>query len=83
MPLPLCEAVIEQVPAAMNVAVVPLIVHMVCVVDAKLTVSPELAVAESVSGVPTVCAPGFAKVIVCAISAGLTVKLCMTGVAAA
>ena len=69
MLLPACDAVIEHGPAAMNVAVVPLTVHVVCVVDAKLTVSPELAVATSVNGFPTVCAPGLAKVIVCDCSA--------------
>jgi hypothetical protein len=54
------------------------------VVEAKLTARPEVAVAESVSGVPTVCAPGLAKVMVCAVSgAALTVKLCGTIGAAA
>jgi hypothetical protein len=28
---------------------------MVCVADVKMTAKPELAVAESVSGIPTVC----------------------------
>jgi hypothetical protein len=84
MLLPACEAVIEQVPAAINVAVVPLTVQTVCVVDAKLTVSPELAVAANVRGVPTVCVAGVAKVIVCAAGvAASTVKLLVTGAAAA
>src|SRR5271157_1206333 len=81
--LPACVAWIVQAPAAMNVAVVPLTVQMLVVVEAKATVGPELAVAESVSGFPTVCVPGLAKVMVCAIGAALTVKLCETGVAAA
>jgi hypothetical protein len=72
------------VPAVKNVAAVPLTVQTVCVVDAKLTASPELAVAVSVSGVPTVCAAGCAKVIVCAVSgAAFTAMLLETGVAAA
>jgi hypothetical protein len=50
-----------------KVAVVPLTVQTLVVVDAKLTVKPELAVATSVSGVPTVCGPGLAKVIVCGV----------------
>ena len=56
--MPACVASIVQVPAAKNVAVVPLTVQTVAVVDAKLTVNPELAVAVSVSGVPTVCVAG-------------------------
>jgi hypothetical protein len=47
VPLPACEAVIEQVPAAMNVAVVPLTVHICGVSEVKVTGSPELAVAVS------------------------------------
>ena len=62
-----------QVPALTNVAVLPLTVQMVVVLEAKLTVNPELAVAESVSGVPTVCVPGVLKVIVCASFASVTV----------
>ena len=63
-----------QVPEAINVAVVPETVHMLVVVEVKLTARPELAVAESVSGVPTVCAAIVGKVMVCASS--FTVKLC-------
>ena len=81
--MPACDAVIEQVPAAIKVAVVPLTVQMLVVVEAKETAKPELAVAESVSCVPTVCVPGLAKVMVCAVCAALTVKLCGTMAAAA
>jgi len=81
--LPACDAAIEHVPVAMKVAVVLLTVQTLVVVEAKETASPELAEATSVSGVPTVCAPGLAKVMVCAIGAAFTVKLCVTGVAAA
>ena len=70
-----------QVPAARKVAVVPETVQTLAVVEVKLTGRPELAVALSVSGVPTVCAPGLAKVIVCDVR--FTVKLCATIVAAA
>jgi len=71
------------VPALRNVAVVPLTVQTVAVVEAKLTVRPDVDVAESVCGVPTVCAPGVLKVMVCDSSAAFTVKLRDTGVAAA
>jgi len=56
-----------QVPAVRNVAVVPLTVQVLVVCEAKLTVKPELAVATSVSGVPTVCVPGLLNVIVCGV----------------
>ena len=81
--MPACDAVIEQVPAAMKLAVAPETVQTLAVVEAKLTARPEVAVAVRLSGVPTVCAPGLLKVMVCAISAALTVKVCETGVAAA
>ncbi len=55
-----------QVPAVANVALVPLTVQTLAVWEAKLAARPELAVAESVSGVPTVCVPGLANVMVCA-----------------
>jgi hypothetical protein len=69
------------VPGVRNVAVVPLTVQTLVVCERKLTVNPEVAVAESVSGVPTVCVAGALNVIVC--GSGFTVKLCETGVAAA
>jgi hypothetical protein len=57
---------------------------MLVVCDAKVTVKPELAVAESVSGVPTVCVPGLEKVMVWLRRlAAFTAKLCETAVAAA
>jgi len=49
----------------MNVAVVPATVQTDCVVEAKLTARLELAVAASVSGVPTVWAAIVGKLIVC------------------
>lgn len=66
---------------ATKVAVTPLTVHMLVVVEANDTGSPEVADADNVSGVPTVCAPGLLKVIVCDFP--FTVKLRDTGVAAA
>ena len=72
--MPAWLASMVQVPAVRNVAVVPETVHMLVVVEVKLTARPELAVAESVSGVPTVCAAIVGKVMVCASS--FTVKLC-------
>ncbi len=53
-----------QVPDAMNVAVVPETVQTPVVVEVKVTAKPELAVFESVSGVPTVCEGIAAKVMV-------------------
>ena len=67
MLLPAWLASMVQVPAATNVAVVPETVQTLVVADVKATARPELAVAESVSGVPTVCVPGLAKVMVCAV----------------
>ena len=65
-------------------AVVPLTVQTLVVCEAKLTAKPELAVADSVSGVPTVCVPGELNVIDCGFKgAASTVKLRETGVAAA
>lgn len=61
-----------QVPAAINVAVVPETVQMLVVVDVKVTAKPELAVAESDSGTPTVWVPGFVKVMACITSATVT-----------
>jgi hypothetical protein len=61
-----------------------LIVQTLVVSEAKLAGNPELAVAESVSGVPTVCAPGLVNVIVCGCKdAASTVKVRDSGVAAA
>jgi hypothetical protein len=65
----------------MNVAVVPETMQTPVVVEVNVTPRPDVAVAESVSGVPTVCVPGFAKVMVCA--SAFTVKLCGTVEAAA
>jgi hypothetical protein len=67
LPLPAWSALIVQVPAVTNVSAPPLvIVHTPVVDEVNVTVSPELAVAVSVGAVPKFCAPGFAKVIVCA-----------------
>ena len=57
----------EQVPAATSVSVLPLTVQMPVVVEVKLTARPELAVAASAGGaVPTVWLPGEVNVMVCA-----------------
>ncbi len=71
-----------QVPVATNVAVVPDTVQTDVLLEAKATVRRELAEALKVSGVPTCCALMLPKVIVCALGAALTVKLCVTGAAA-
>ena len=67
MLLPGCVAWMVQVPEVMNAAVVPLTVQMPVVCEVNATVRPELAVAVSVRGLPTVCAPGLLKVIVCGV----------------
>jgi len=70
-----------QVPLAMNVAVVPETVQTLVVVDVKATASPDVAVADSVNGVPTVCAEIAEKLIVCDLP--FTWMFCGTIVAAA
>ena len=65
----------------MKLAVAPETVQTAEVVEAKLTAKPELADAESVSGVPTVWVAMAPKETVCVLP--LSVKLCKTGGAAA
>ena len=65
--MPLALALIVQVPAATNVVVIPETVQMLGVVEVKETVRLESAVAESVSGAPTVCVPGLLNVMVCVV----------------
>jgi hypothetical protein len=61
--LPAWLAVIEQVPAMSGVSVEPLTMQTLVVVEAKLTVSPELAVAVKANGeAGSVSAAGCAKV---------------------
>ena len=67
MLLPATLASMVQVPAAPNVAVVPETVQTLGVAEVQETVRPELAVAESVSGAPTVCVPGLLKVMACVV----------------
>jgi hypothetical protein len=57
-----------QVPGVTKVAVVPLIVQTPVASEANVTVRPELALADSVRGVPTVCVAGALNVIVCGFS---------------
>jgi hypothetical protein len=55
-----------QVPTVTKVKAPPLVmVHTPVVLEVKLTVRPELAVAVRVGLVPKFCAPGLAKVMVC------------------
>ena len=73
-----------QVPEVTKVAVLPCMVQTPVVCEAKVTAKPELAVADSVSGVPTVCVPGELNVIDCGFKGvASTAKLRETGVAAA
>ncbi len=69
-----------HVPAVTKVAFMPLIVQMPLVSEKKLTAKSELAVADRISGVATVCVPGALNVMVC--GSAFTVKLRETGVAA-
>src|SRR3569623_159681 len=65
--LPAWSALMVQVPAVTKVSAPPeVIVHTPVVLDEKLTVSPEVEVADSVGVVPKICAPGLLKVMVCA-----------------
>ncbi len=80
MPLPACEATMEQVPPVSRVAVLPETVHTLGVEDAKLTARPELAVAVSVTVPPAVCAGMALNVMVWL--AGFTTMLAVTCVAA-
>jgi hypothetical protein len=80
-PFPGWVAVMEQVPTAIIVTVFPETVHTRGVVEAKLTGSPELAVALMVNGgVPITTLGRVGKVMLC--PAIMTVKLCVTGDAA-
>ena len=53
-----------QVPAVTKVKMVPLTVQTPLVLELKLTVRPESAVALNVGVVPKFCDPGLVKVIV-------------------
>jgi hypothetical protein len=64
---PACVALTVHSPALKNVAFFPLTVQTLAVSEAKLTAKAELALADSVSGLPTVCVPGLSNVIVCAL----------------
>jgi hypothetical protein len=73
-------AVMEHVPAPAMVTVEPATVHTAVAFDAKVTVRPEEAVAETPNGAaPNVVLLSGPNVIDC--EAGLTVKLCVTDVA--
>jgi hypothetical protein len=83
---PACEAWIVQVPPLTSLTVVPddalATVQTEAVVDVKLTVRPEVAVALMVTGAdPNAAFDRVLKVMVWV--SGVTVKLWVTGVAAA
>ena len=78
--MPLCVTSMEQVPVAMNDAVLPETVQTDAVVDLKATGKPELAEATRLNVVPFVWVAIFGKVMVWL--ALVTAKLCETGVAA-
>ena len=69
-------------PKPTSVSAEPLTVHTLCVLDAKETLRPEVAVATKAAGaMPKLWLPGAMKVMVCA--AAVTVKLLDTAEAAA
>ena len=78
--LPAWAAWMVQVPTAIKEAVLPETVQLFVVCELKLTGRPEEDDAARVTCVPTVCAPGFAKAMVC--GSAVTVKLCVTAAAA-
>ncbi len=75
--MPAWSACSVHVPVVTRVTLVPLTVHTLVVSDENVTVRPEDAVAETVTGDCTsVVLPIAGKVIVCA--AFVTLKLCCT-----
>jgi len=65
LPLPAWSALMVQVPPVTKVSAPPLVmVHTPVVLDVKVGVRPEDAVALRVGEVPKVCAPGLLKVMV-------------------
>ena len=80
--MPAWLAVMEQVPAATRVAEAPATVHTAVVVEAKLTGSPDVALAVMVTGPePAAELPRGPNEIVCV--PAVTLKVCVTGRAAA
>src|SRR5580658_8397894 len=83
-PSPGWFAVIVQLPAAINVMVVPLAEQIVGEPELSVTGSPELALTGGMNGAaPRVCAGIAGKVIVWLSSAGEIRKVCVTGGAGA
>jgi hypothetical protein len=79
--LPAWLAVTEQVPEARMIAAVPLTEHTVADEEARLTGSPELAVApRATDATPTTTLLSGGKVMVWVVAA--TVNVCVIGVAA-
>ena len=84
MALPGCEALMAQRPGASNVTVSPVTVQVVTVVEAKLTVRPDEAVADTVNGAAPYGWFGNApNVMVCGVVPDVTWKLCTIGMAPA
>jgi hypothetical protein len=71
-------ALIVHVPVVRNVAVVPDTVQTLAVAVVNATANPDEAVAASVNGVPTTCAPGLLNVIVCAVSGAIPIPATVT-----
>ena len=81
---PACDAVIEHVPVVRSVTLVTETVQTLVLFEAKPTVKPLDAVAESTTGPwSTRVSAGCANVIVCACGAAVTWNVFVTGVAAA
>jgi hypothetical protein len=84
VPSPPWLAVMLHVPTANKFKLLPAVLHTPGVLDTKLTARPDVALASKAGvGVPKRCAPGAAKLMLCGSSAAATLKLTVTGAAAA
>ena len=80
MEFPDCEAVRVQMPTVRNEVCGPLTVQTFVVLETNVTANPEDAVAERVSGIPTVCAPGLLNVMLCTSGAWMFTVIAVTAV---
>ena len=80
--MPAWLAVTPQVPILVKVTTFPEMLQVPFWTILKLTARPELAVALSVNLRPSIWAGMALKVMTCDLSVAVTVKLCVTGVAA-
>jgi hypothetical protein len=74
--LPACVASIVHEPAATSDATDPETVQALVVLEEKLTLSPDDAVAANATVAPTIWSPGLAKLIVCDRAEGAVSATC-------